>query len=82
MTEDEAKTKWCPEMLPHKVADPTANWGWDGKCLGSACVAWRWAAFTMWTCEPTHSEAAANVANAGKSGGPYVGGYCGLAGKP
>jgi hypothetical protein len=32
MTEDEAKTKWCPK-IEHR--------GW-GKCIGSGCMAWRW----------------------------------------
>jgi hypothetical protein len=53
MTEDEAKTKWCP----HAVASHTnprglTNWDADGNeipaprfqhnCIASACMAWRW----------------------------------------
>ncbi|CAN7304501.1 hypothetical protein LJR164_001591 [Phenylobacterium sp. LjRoot164] len=53
MTEDEAKTKWCP----HAVASHTDPRGISGyarpelglpvdtfihACIGSACMAWRW----------------------------------------
>jgi hypothetical protein len=51
MTEDEAKTKWCPEARAVAIG-PTgraaANRNEFGeiytahKCLGSACMAWRW----------------------------------------
>lgn len=54
MTEDEAKTKWCPFV---RVVPPTSNWHGmnnraqlvkDGSnlmvnCLASSCMAWRWA---------------------------------------
>ena len=56
MTEDEAKTKWCPESI-FAVDSPTGQSGnrWDNgdgsstgsyannacNCLGSACMAWR-----------------------------------------
>ena len=55
MTEDEAKTKWCPFA---KALDPTGkvasnrmdydfesganNPDPDCLCLGSGCMAWRW----------------------------------------
>lgn len=35
MTEEEAKTKWCPFARDVDGA-PTTN------CIGSACMAWRW----------------------------------------
>jgi len=77
MTEDEAKTKWCPfargpllvklnewTTLPVNRDD---TGGPDGgcKCLGSACMAWR--AQYEW-------NDAANTIDA-------TGGYCGLAGR-
>lgn len=38
VTEDEAKTKLCPETFG-KMMDEQ-----DQKCEGSACMAWRWGA--------------------------------------
>lgn len=66
MTEDEAKTKWCPQArVPMRAAECARNRGYiDGKaflpegtlCIASACMAWR-------TTSSQH-------------------GYCGLAGRP
>ena len=45
MTEDEAKTKWCPHALT--VSEPVGFGALrikqtnDGKCIGSECMAWR-----------------------------------------
>lgn len=35
MTEEEAKTKWCPQF--GSAHEP-------GRCIGSECMAWRWGA--------------------------------------
>jgi hypothetical protein len=50
MTEEEAKTKWCPHsFFTGKDAEVSGNreYFWDEdrlpKCMGSACMAWRWA---------------------------------------
>jgi len=53
MTEDEAKTKWCPFMqisIDGMGARLASNRGYVLKneekpslmCMGSACMAWRW----------------------------------------
>ena len=79
MTEDEAKTKWCPHAVashtdPRAMAHherpqlglPTETF--RHACIGSACMAWRW---------KRHPESAAV-----KMGHGDATGYCGLAGSP
>jgi len=84
VTEDEAQTKWCPAVrfVPETATThPGTNRGTriergaEGapgfKCIGSACMAWRWEV----------SPAAAS-AYEGIGGATIVaGGYCGLAGR-
>lgn len=78
MTEDEAKTKWCPFVRVYSVADgehpsaPNGSWNRhqaDGlsetRCIGSACMAWRW------------RETRGRVKETGEAA-PFDG-YCGLA---
>lgn len=57
LTEEEAKTKWCPETRIHEVRGagvyvnkPITDENPHGHanaasvmCIGSACMAWRWA---------------------------------------
>lgn len=75
MTEEEAKTKWCPMAkggravsadefavlieAAHKVRNAAGN-----HCIGSACMAWRWH-------DPN------NLLHDARK---QEGGYCGLAG--
>jgi hypothetical protein len=66
MTEDEAKTKWCPYVrfvdCEDRLYDNRPSSMQNGaKCLGSGCMAWRW----------DYDEY-----------GDATEGFCGLAGRP
>lgn len=68
MTEDEAKTKWCPFARISDGEPPTSvnrpePYGDVPHCLGSGCMAWRWE-----VPDPATYKSAP--------------GFCGLAGKP
>lgn len=42
MTEQEAKTKWCPHAVAsHTDPRKRIGDGWLHACIGSACMAWR-----------------------------------------
>ena len=81
MTEDEAKTKWCPfvryRLTGTDVAvncdDPERPHAFDEEipfnCIASACMAWRWKAFP---------GAAASIGDPARS---TTEGHCGLAGR-
>jgi hypothetical protein len=72
-TEDEAKTKWCPEAREaigdDRYGGATTNRGIpdDCNCFASACMAWRW------------YDGMGPVEVAGTNMMPY--GYCGKGGK-
>ncbi len=76
MTEDEAKTKWCPHVRMAEHGD---------FCLGSDCMAWR---VKVIGCE--HCGGLGTVGNVGRpcsrcngtGEGMFSIDYCGLAGKP
>ena len=92
MTEDEAKTKWCPfyqvatsggdtstfetdnrppeHELRENVWHPTGKVHEQCRCIGSACMAWRWEMEYV-TIEGTNKFELSKV-----------NGHCGLAGKP
>lgn len=80
MTEDEAKTRWCPFA---NCAGDRGNRDADGfrpkgKCIGSACMAWRWFAQTRAT------DGSWNVHETDEWEGyrsDAKEGYCGLAGR-
>ena len=74
MTEEEAKSKWCPHVRSYQG-------GWNvgstdrvpkqALCIGSRCMAWRW----------VQDELTNFVANGKTVVTPSEHGYCGLAGK-
>ncbi len=83
MTEDEAKTKWCPFVRltgterewhanrPQGAAAPSERSTY--LCMGSACMAWR---VVREEVSGTDADGFGYVRSA------VTGGYCGLAGAP
>lgn len=75
MTEDEAKTKWCP-MVRHPIFPQEAGGGnLGGKCISSACMMWRWIEDLSW-----RNRADDEFRRSGRRI-QHEEGYCGLAGK-
>ena len=76
MTEDEAKTKWCPFVRQSTTVSATYNRTDSGGapksclCIAGDCMAWRWLADYT----PNAKGQMRKIQTA------Y--GYCGLAGKP
>lgn len=89
MTEDEAKTKWCPQYQVNGGTDADDNRSTrflpetkaygpsllNAKCIGSACMAWRWDR-ELWQLQTDEKGMCLR-----KEDGIYHG-FCGLAGKP
>ena len=87
MTEEEAKTKWCPMGIGLKDF-PNSPVGQDNprRCIGSACMAWRWdeewfQAEVRRQGNANPKRLAADIARELSACGERPG-YCGLAGKP
>lgn len=92
LTEEEAKTKWCPETRIHEVRGagvyvnkPITDENPHGHanaasvlCIGSACMAWRWADEVGG--EPAYRRTPVKDAPGHFDNVPL--GYCGKAGKP
>ena len=85
MTEDEAKTKWCPFRPVERIADqcapwespyPSAKYNESERCIGSGCMAWRWHSFEHRLREYEDGEKEFT-----SSHDETFGGFCGLAGK-
>lgn len=82
LTEDEAKTKWCPAARVTQISGEAGNryaFDHDGsqqaafaRCIASACMAWRWIG-ELKTFGPREAPEERRV---------YERGFCGLAGKP
>ena len=83
MTEEEARTKWCPMMRFNYCGDSTTDDNRGGhknklnvvNCIASQCMMWR---PTDNECIPMTYEQSRN------NDGPHCfpAGYCGLGGKP
>lgn len=75
LTEEEAKTKWCPQLTGPNNSSGTGN-----VCIASACMAWRWAIKKgdYFYSKGGHLGATENVLEIETVGQ----GYCGKAGKP
>lgn len=89
MTEEQAKTKWCPQARVTGMDGPSGNRhvlhadGLNGadRCIASACVVWR--RHTVMIDRATGEPAVPGVAAIGQLEERYsADGYCGLAGQP
>lgn len=97
MTEEEAKTRWCPFV--RLTADGPGEWHTNRdpslpsspgdtqayRCIASACMAWRTRQRSVLRTEPWPEKdtTAAPSVPAGRYGADVVTeGYCGLAGAP
>lgn len=71
MTEEEAKLKWCPMVrVPLAFAGTAMANDRSERCIGSACMMWRWYSNEMMM--PYLNTVVTQARR----------GYCGLAGKP
>lgn len=98
LTEEEAKTKWCPETRIHEVRGagvyvnkPITDENPHGHakaasvlCIGSACMAWRWATNGghYEAVAPNHHGPSFARLIPGTGTLSTTHGYCGKAGKP
>ena len=76
MTEDEAKTKWCPMVRAGNEAGCNRKDATD-KCIASDCMMWRTSCTRYFDKGKYYDRDETGT-------GQWVetGGYCGLAGKP
>jgi hypothetical protein len=72
VTEDQAKRTACPFAPMAHPQNP-----WSGFCIGSACMAWRWAPADGKHTVTFTDDGGVTVAPASETSG-----YCGLAGTP
>lgn len=89
MTEEEARNKWCP-FARVTIDAPGVDTAWNRfpgnetphgtLCIGSQCMAWRWASLHRLTFSDVDPDDPVIVTNIDKKS--KTDGYCGLAGKP
>lgn len=78
MTEDDAKTKWCPmARYERDLVNRSSPHPQNMNCIGSACMAWRTEDIEMYCADLDRPEDGDDVATE-----IVKTGYCGLAGKP
>jgi hypothetical protein len=92
MTEEEAKTKWCPMVRStgwgnDQMGNRDHKGGWTGGdcCVASECMMWRWALEPDPNFKPTHRMMDTYPRNPATDPNPWMAsttnGYCGLAGR-
>ena len=96
MTEDEAKTKWCPFSRVSNAnhgGDACNRWDSSGgaknygpagsNCIASACMAWRSEGAMAWLKSGNRPLRSDEIARSDDiEGRPSNRGHCGLAGRP
>lgn len=80
MTEDEAKTKWCPMTRAGDINLGATENRPDGSfnCLASGCMMWRWTTYY----KNSKTGEAPMKPGAYETGTAAQNGYCGLGGHP
>lgn len=80
MTEDEAKSRWCP-MGAKPMSSNTLGYTTMTSCIGSKCMMWQWDKFNEWQTAKWTGQYIDEKGNliVETSGTPT--GYCGLARK-
>ena len=94
MTEEEAKTKWCPHVVASHT-DPRqppsqyereagATSPFRHNCIGSACMAWRWKRGPVEArpARPAYDEESGKHYDIPARKAAPGDGFCGLAGQP
>lgn len=77
MTEEEAKTKWCPVANTRFIAGDEPRMAAD-RCIGSACMAWR----KTGDAKVENRKGQLVDRDMDGTGRWHYEGFCGLAGKP